>query len=245
MKKFITFLSAIAILSSCNSDDTSETIIPEDASSHDLQVSLYGMPVVEIEKEQYPGGPVSTVELDYNRQVYVNLDAASSDMNADTTGVHYNDEDYYAFDIPAEKTSVSGPEGWDIVLTYYLGITYDDQGTAYPYNMTGGLINTTNVKAIRLNKEDLEAEGQTFISYDDITFEEASAITLSSDVAAIGSDWKSLDFATFTYKIVEDQYYIIESSDNKLYKLRFTDFYDLDSGTKGFPMFKFQRIIAE
>ncbi|ANQ51191.1 lipoprotein [Flammeovirga sp. MY04] len=245
MKKFITFLSAIAILSSCNSDDHTEAIVPEDTSSHDLQVSLYGMPVVEIEKEQYPGGPVVTTELDYNRQVYINLDAASADANADTTGVHWNDVEYYTFDIPEENTTGAGPEGWDIVMTYYHGITYDDQGTATPYYMTGGLINTSNVKAIRLNKEEIEGEGQTFVSYDDITFEEASAITLSSDAASIGSDWKALDFATFTYKIVEDQYYIIESSDKKLYKLVFTDFYDLDSGTKGFPMFKFQRIIAE
>ncbi|NLR89860.1 HmuY family protein [Flammeovirga agarivorans] len=243
MKKLVTILSAIALLSSCNEEST--PVVPEDTSSHDLQVSLYGLPVVTIEKEQYPGGPVTEVELDYNRQVYIDLDAASADTNADTTGIHWNDAGYVQFDIPGGVDTAEGSEGWDIVMTYYNGYTSDGEGGQVPYYMTGGLVNKGTAKALRLNKAELEEEGQTFVAYNDVTFEDASALTLSSSADAIGSDWKALDFETFTYKIVEDQYYIVESSEGKLYKLTFTDFYSEEDGTKGFPKFKFQRLIAE
>lgn len=244
MKKSI-FASLVlsVLLFSCTEEDT-VTIPPLDDSSYALQVSLYSTPDVYEEGFNHQTQQVEQVKLSYNRQVFVNLDAASASSNADTLGVHYNDEAYVKLDVwDTEKDHAEGSEGWDIVLAYYNGKTHD--GTELvPYMMTGALINKGEVKAIRLNKEELEEEGQSFVSYEDVTYEDAMKLSLSSEVDAIGSDWKVLDFLTFTYKIVENQYYIIETTEGVYFKLAFTSFYN-DDLEKGYPAFKFQRLIAE
>ncbi|WP_044206299.1 HmuY family protein [Flammeovirga sp. OC4] len=247
MKKSI-FASLLlsAALFSCSEEDTVTvpSIPPLDGSSYTLQVPLYSTPDVYEEGFNHHTQQVEEVKLSYNRQVFVDLDAASLTSNADTLGYHYNDEEYVKFDVwDTEKDHAEGSEGWDIVLAYYNGKAHD--GTEYvPYMMTGALVNKGETKAIRLNKEELEEGGETFISYDEVSYADAMNLTLSSEVDAIGSDWKALDFATFTYKIVENQYYIIETTDGVFFKLAFTGFYN-DDLEQGYPAFKFQRLIAE
>ncbi|AZQ60890.1 hypothetical protein EI427_01275 [Flammeovirga pectinis] len=245
MKKLVTLFIASLFITACT-DDNNEPSVPEDTSSHEIQVALYSTPDVEVEMIGHDGQPAKT-KLSYNRQVFVDLDAATETTNADTLGYHWNDAKYTHFDLwETGKDVAEGSQGWDLALAYYNGKTLDpSSGTEVPYMMTGGLINKGEVKAIRLNKEEIEAEGQTFVAYNNITYADANKLSLNEDVDAIGSDWKALDFATFTYQIVADQYYIIESSDQKLYKLAFTGFYSDEDGTKGFPKFKFQRLIAE
>ena len=187
---------------------------------------------------------IEQIQLDYNREVFVDLDAASSTSNADTLGVHYNDSDYVKLDVwDAENDTAQGIDGWDIVFANYNGKTDDGSGTLVPYRLTGALINKGKVTAIRLNKEELESEGGSFVSYDAISYEVAHEIALSAEVDAVGSDWKILDFATFTYKMVDDQYYLIKTTEGVLFKLSFTSFYN-ENLDKGHPAFKFQRIIA-
>lgn len=245
MKKsiFASILCSFALFS-CSENEPSVPVL--DDSSYSLQVSLYSTPDVYEEGFNHHTQQVEQVKLGYNRQVFVNLDAASTASNADTLGYHYNDAEYVKLDVwNTEKDHAEGNEGWDIVLAYYNGKTFNPEtNTEVPYMMTGALINKGEVKAVRLNKEEIETEGQTFISYDDVSYEDAMSLTLSTDVDAIGSDWKALNFQTFTYEIVADQYYIIETNDGVFFKLAFTSFYN-DDLEKGFPIFKFQRLIAE
>lgn len=243
----ITSILCSFLLMACGEDKNS--IVPGepelDGSSYSLQVSLHSSPEVFVEGFNHYTQQVEQIQLDYNQQVFVDLDAASETSNGDILEVHYNDEAYVSLDVwDTDKDDAQGLDGWDIVLAYYNGKTDDGTGTLVPYNLTGGLINKSESKAIRLNKEEMEAANETYIGYDDITYDDALKITLSEEVDAVGSDWKKFDFATYSYTTVENQYYIIKSTEDVFFKLAFTSFYD-DNLDKGNPKFVFQRILAE
>lgn len=243
----ITSILCFFLLMACGED--TDPIIPQelglDGSSYSLQVSLHSSPEVFVEGFNHHTQQVEQIQLDYNRQVFVDLDAASETSNADVLGVHYNDEAFVKLDVWDDtKDHAQGIDGWDIVLANYNGRTDDGSGTLVPYSLTGALINKSQTTAIRLNKEEIEGANETFIAYADITYQDAVKITLSEEVDAVGSDWKKLDFATFTYNIVQDQYYIIKSTEGVFFKLAFTSFYD-ENLDKGNPKFLFQRILAE
>ncbi|WP_152286371.1 HmuY family protein [Flavicella marina] len=246
MKKSIyTILSAALFLFSCG-EENREIIVPTlDTSSKHLQVAIYSAPDVYEEGFNHHTQQVEQIKLSYNRQVFVDLDAVSETKEATTLGVHYNDDAYVKLDVwDIDKDHATGVDGWDIVLSPYNGRTDNGSGTLVPYSLTGALTNKGNVTALRINKSEVESNGDTFISYDAINYENASRLELSSEVDAVGSDWKQLDFATFTYKIVEDQYYIIKTTEGVFFKLAFTSFYN-DDLEKGHPALQFQRLIKE
>jgi len=210
-------------------EDT-DPIIPQepglDGSSYSLQVSLHSSPEVFVEGFNHHTQQVEQIQLDYNRQVFVDLDAASETSNADVLGIHYNDDAFVKLDVWDDtKDHAQGIDGWDIVLSNYNG-RLDNQGTLVLYSVTGALVSKGNVQAIRLNKEEIEAANGTFTSYDDITYEQAVQLTLDSEVDAIGHDWKSYSFASSSFIIVEDQYYIVKSTEGVFFKFAFTSFYD-------------------
>lgn len=241
----ITLLLISFVLYSCGEDKEPIIIQPLDSSSKTLQVAIYSSPDVYTEGYNHNTQQVEQIKLDYNRQVFVDLDAASSTSNADTLAVHYNDSEYVKFDVwDEENDHAQGLDGWDIALAPYNGRVDVGTGELVEYSVTGALINKGVVSAIRINKEELEADNGTFVAYEDITYKIASEISLSEEVDAIGHDWKSFSFATYTFEIVEYQYYIIKSTEGELFKLAFTSFYseDLD---KGYPKFMFQRIVDE
>jgi hypothetical protein len=246
MKKSILTITSLAfVLFSCTEKDDPIIEPTLDGSSKSVQVAIYSSPDVYEEGFNHQTQQVEEIKLSYNTQVYVDLDTASEDTDVKTLSVHYNDENYVKLDVwDTDKDHATGTEGWDIVLAPYNGRADDGSGTLIPYEVTGALINKGNVTALRLNKTELEAENDTFISYNDITYADAENLTLSAEVDAIGHDWKALDFATFTYKMVEDQYYIIKTTEGVYFKLAFTSFYN-DNLEKGFPEFKFQRILLE
>ncbi len=235
----ITLLSMVVFMA-CEEE---ETVAPLSTAENELQVALYGNPEVLIEGFNHQTQQVEMVALDYNRQVFVDLDAATDDTTADTLGLHYNDTNFTHFDLWEDGADVAaGTSGWDLVFARYNGRVDDGSGTGTmtEYIVTGALINKGTTKAVKVT-----SESTNFVSYDALTYDDAMAMTLSSEVDAIGHDWKALDFSTFLFAIVENQYYVIESTDGVLFKLAFTGFYDDETGTKGFPKFKFERLIAE
>ncbi|MGL1886359.1 MAG: HmuY family protein [Reichenbachiella sp.] len=215
---------------------------PLSTEENEMQVPLHGSPEVFAEGFNHATQQIEQIPLSYNRQVFIDLDAVSETSNADTLGLHYNDDAYTAFDIWEDGQDVAdGMVGWDIVLAHYNGRT-EDPGTGedVPYMVTGALINKGVVKALKITTD---SEG--FVSYATLTYQDAVSLTLSEEVDVIGSDWKVFDFATYLYQIVEDQYYVIETTDGVFFKLVFTSFYCDVDGSKGFPKFKFERLIAE
>lgn len=57
-----------------------------------------------------------------------------------------------------------------------------------------------------------------------LSLSDISGVSYSSDVDAIGYDWKTLDWSTFQYVVSDNWFYILEKGENT-YKLRFTSFY--------------------
>ena len=150
----ITSILCSFLLMACGED--TDPIIPQepglDGSSYSLQVSLHSSPEVFVEGFNHHTQQVEQIQLDYNRQVFVDLDAASETSNADVLGIHYNDDAFVKLDVWDDtKDHAQGIDGWDIVLSNYNG-RLDNQGTLVLYSVTGALVSKGNVQAIRLNK---------------------------------------------------------------------------------------------
>jgi hypothetical protein len=111
-----------------------------------------------------------------------------------------------------------------------------------PYYVTGALSNKGNVEVLKLNKTDMTEAGETFVSYTDMTLDQALNYTYSAAVDAIGHDWKAFDMSSFSYTIVQDQYYVIKTDQGTLYKMEFLDFYSEDGALLGFPKFRFEKL---
>lgn len=239
-KQLYTFaLIALSSLSACDKEEDIKIIL--DSTSHQIQIPLYTQP--DVTETRMKHGQLQEVTLDYNRQVFVDLDASTESAGADTLGVHYSDDSFVKFDVTADTPidTAEGFDGWDIVITEYKGWTPDGQGGLTPYHMTGALLNKGVTKAVKVTEETVD----TFTAFADLSFEDAESIVLSADVDVIGSGWKKLNFSTFTYDIVANQYYIVESTDGSIFKLQFTDFYSDDAeGKGGFPKFSYQRLVA-
>ena len=117
---------------------------------------------------------------------------------------------------------------WDLVFTQYTHV-FDLDGEATPYLVTGVLLNGAGV-----------------LSAIDTTnaFEDASRNQLPTLLPAantIGYDWKWFDFDAGGFLMRNDRHYLLQTIEQRLYKLRFIDFYT-NTGVKGAPTFEFQEL---
>lgn len=124
---------------------------------------------------------------------------------------------------------------WNLWFTQYTTLLFTDEGEAYPYLVTGTLI----------NRENTTAALDTTHQYNDINREIAESVLLTNRLDVIGYDWKKINgdvtSGDITYTPRANYSYIIKTSDGFYYKLRFIDFYN-DRGVKGYPKFEFQRL---
>ncbi len=147
-----------------------------------------------------------------------------------------NEVNNTAFSITSNKVvQIQPPKSdWDIKFTQY--IHYFDffqelQLEDEPYLVTGVVLNRHNVQVAEFfNKE-----------YDQISFEDVSSLNFSSNIDAIGYDWKEFDFSQNNYTVLTTNIYIIKTTEGFFYKMRFLDFYN-DQGDKGTPVFEFQEL---
>ncbi|WP_109831812.1 HmuY family protein [Reichenbachiella versicolor] len=205
------------------------------AGEDELQVAMYSSPDVYEEAYNHHTRKEEKIKLDYNRQVFVDLDALSETVAADTLGIHKSSDDFTEFDLWEEGKDVAeGMEGWDIVFSQYNGRVDDGTGT--------GALTAYSVTGVLLNKGVTSAVKVTDIDYSNITVSEVEELTLSTEVDVIGHAWKQLDFSTFLFEIVANEFFVIKTTDGMYFKLAFTSFYN-DEGVKGFPKFKFERIL--
>ena len=124
---------------------------------------------------------------------------------------------------------------WDLLFTQYTTLLYTDAGEAYPYLVTGTLINETGTRV---------AFDSTLV-FEDIVIDDVIDMEFSKELDYIGYEWKELvgdpSGGDFYYKAHSDWNYIILAK-GMFYKLRFTGFYDEETGEKGYPTFEFQRL---
>ncbi|MEI6456343.1 MAG: HmuY family protein [bacterium] len=124
-----------------------------------------------------------------------------------------------------EKTS------YDLLFTQYTTLLFTDLGEAYPYLVTGVLLNRIRV----------EAAIDTIHDFSSITFDIAKNLSYSSALDAIGYDWKFYDFDAGSYTVRTGLSYVIRDAKGYLYKLRFIGYYN-KQGQKGYPSVEFQRL---
>ncbi len=124
---------------------------------------------------------------------------------------------------------------WDLMFTQYTTLLYTDEGEAYPYLVTGALINQATVLTAL----------DTTINFNEVTREYAESLDLSKRLDVIGYDWKEINgdvtSGDITYTARANYIYLIKTSEGFYYKLRFVDFYN-ETGIKGYPKFEYQRL---
>ncbi|TNE30476.1 MAG: hypothetical protein EP346_03565 [Bacteroidetes bacterium] len=111
---------------------------------------------------------------------------------------------------------------WDLWFTPY---TYVFHNPPLPYSVTGVLINPHQVEV-----------AISSYSWENTTYESSTALSFSSQRDVIGYEWKEYNFDSGLYEIDNSIIYVIRSVSGKIYKLRFTDFYN-NVGERGYPTF--------
>jgi len=159
---------------------------------------------------------------------------ANPDNTDETASTISWDEDadrvYYSFDNGVVEIE-PGPSQWSLLFSKYTTMLFTDEGEAYPYLVTGVLLNPSGVTAILDTIHDFSAIELSDTL--DLQF------TLRRDV--IGYEWKYYNFDDAVYTIEPGMAYMIRDRDGLYYKLRFIDFYN-DTGEKGQPKFEFVRL---
>lgn len=122
-------------------------------------------------------------------------------------------------------------ETWDVVFTQYTTLLFTDIGEAYPYLVTGVLINPYKVEAAQDNQNAFEA----------ITGSTLASLDFSKNWDKIGYEWKQYDFDAGVYTVNPDKIYVVQSVSGFYFKLRFVGFYSL-SLEKGYPSFEYQKL---
>lgn len=114
---------------------------------------------------------------------------------------------------------------WDLCLTQYSTILFDDNDVATPYLVRGVYLNTAGTTAA----------ADSTNSFNNITAADIGSYTFSSAQDVIGYSWK--DYKNDSYKINPAIFYIIRDQTGIYYKLKFTGFYNR-SGARGYPSFQ-------
>jgi len=137
---------------------------------------------------------------------------------------------YFSFSDGGKEVSAE-PEknSWDFVFRQYSTTLYTDDGIATPYFVRGVLSNPNGV-TVALD---------TLIGYAGLTGSDIPDLQFSKSSDAIGHDWKSVEIegTTATYAIRPKNTYVIRSTGDIFYKLRFSGFFN-DQGSPGYPSFE-------
>lgn len=120
------------------------------------------------------------------------------------------------------------PQVSDLFFTQYTYMFYEP---FTPYLVSGVLLAGPGM---RVAKDSLR-------EFSDVTLSDTSAYVYSSDLDAIGYDWKVYDFSKGIYAVNSDLVYIVQTRNGYYYKLRFLDFYT-DTGEKGYISFEYMRL---
>ena len=119
---------------------------------------------------------------------------------------------------------------YHLLFTQYTTLLYD--GTIpYPYLVTGVLT----------NRMGLEVAMDTLHAFSSITRDIASGFTYSTNLDAIGYNWKYYSFKTGGYTLSLKNCYVIRNNAGLLYKLHFIGFYNL-KGQKGYPVIEYEHL---
>ncbi|MBK9290446.1 MAG: HmuY family protein [Bacteroidetes bacterium] len=126
-------------------------------------------------------------------------------------------------------------DSYDLLFTQYTTLLFTNTGEAYPYLVTGVLLNPYETEAVQMIEPDFDA----------IDFQRATAANYLKKSDVIGFDWKKVlgdvSSGNVYYEPMPEKVYLIRDSRGFYYKLRFIGFYN-NQGEKGYPTFEFQKL---
>jgi len=120
---------------------------------------------------------------------------------------------------------------WDILFTQYTHL-FENPDPIPSYLVTGVLTNYLN---------NVTVAKDTSYEFSEILYDDINLFQFSEKQNEIGYNWKVFDLNSFSYSINPEINYIIKNQDNKYFKLRFIDYYNI-SGEIGYPTFEFQEL---
>lgn len=138
---------------------------------------------------------------------------------------------WYSFKDKSAVETEPAKDTYDLLFTQYTTMLFTDAGEPYPYLVTGVL----------LNREGVVCALDTIHDFSAINKELANSLQYSSNLDAIGYDWKFYDFNSGAYTVRPGMIYIIRNRTGYIYKLRFIGFYD-KNGSKGYPVIEYQAL---
>ena len=153
----------------------------------------------------------------------------SKDQNLNFTFLNF---DNGLVDVEPDKTL------WDIAFTTSSNYFFDHAtSTTVPYQFKDiAITNKGNVKVSAI-------EVTTEINFDNFTLSDVAGIELEDSRFGIGSSWRLFEFATFSYVLNTEIFYVIEDTEGNYYKLVFSRMYCIESGCageRGYPEFSYQ-----
>lgn len=139
---------------------------------------------------------------------YANLDG-SNEQNVAVDASPYTSKNFVYFSMTTEELIDREPEGnWDLLFTKYFDFTYDNEGNAVEYLVTGV---TSNVNKFTSKYTEVGSD------YDDW-----SAQAFDSLKNVVGYDWKSFSMATFSWEVDDSTCFFVQNDLGDVYKLVFT-----------------------
>ena len=166
---------------------------------------------------------------------FANIDGSNITAFTISKEGHVNNT-FLSFDNGGKQITLEpNKQDWDLLFTQYTTLLFTDEGQAYPYLLTGVLLNPFQTQASQ----------DSSISFFNVDYAIASGFDLSEETDIIGYDWKDIvgdvTSGQVTYVIIPNLYYVIQDKSGYLFKLRFISFYNND-GLKGCPTFEFQKL---
>jgi hypothetical protein len=166
---------------------------------------------------------------------YANLNG-ENEVSAKVTKSQDRNFAYYSFNsVEGQVFPEPGKDQYDLLFTQYTTMLFTNTGEAYPYLVTGVLLNRF---------ETFAAMNQNLI-FDSITRENAIEESYSNRLDLIGYDWKDVvgdvSSGIVFYEVKPENTYFLKTQNGFFFKMRFVSFYN-QSGEKGYPTIEFQRL---
>ncbi|HEY9114518.1 MAG TPA: T9SS type A sorting domain-containing protein [Bacteroidales bacterium] len=139
---------------------------------------------------------------------YANLDGSGYN-EVSLNALPYTSKRFIYYSMVTNETIDREPdaETYDIQFTKYTDIVFDNEGTPTPYPVTGVANN------VDIGSNNAHPVGPDYNDWTEVPFDSLKN--------SIGYDWKSFDMGTFSWKIVDSNYYFVQNYAGDVYKLQF------------------------
>ncbi|MFT6003747.1 MAG: hypothetical protein ACI8UQ_000882 [Bacteroidia bacterium] len=133
-------------------------------------------------------------------------------LDIDKKDAAFVGKNFVHFDLTAQKVLNNEPlrKDWDLLFTKYIDLVPTRTGDLLPYLVSG----------VKINKGYEVAERTSLPAASNDT----NNLNWNTDITEIGSDWKSFDFASFSYLMTDSLAYFVKGDGGVVWKIDFTNY---------------------